>query len=120
MVVVDTVDDPVKPCADALLGLEVEYHAVHPVLGERPEQVAGGDQVGHRPARPVDEALDQQDRDDRHEHDQRDGPVHPRELLEQGRVEHPRRCTEDLAAAEALEVVCAARCHTQNDTSRAR
>ena len=45
MVVVDAVDDPVEPRAEALLGLEVEDEPVHPVLGERPEDVAGEHQA---------------------------------------------------------------------------
>ena len=45
MVVVDAVDDPVEPGAEAVLGLEVEDQPVHPVLRERPEDVAGEHQA---------------------------------------------------------------------------
>ena len=47
MVVVDAVDDPVQPRPDALLRLEVEHQAVHPVLGQRPEEIAAEHEAHH-------------------------------------------------------------------------
>ena len=46
MVVVDAVDDPVHPRAEALLGLEVEHDPVQPVLEQRPQRVATDRQPG--------------------------------------------------------------------------
>ena len=52
VVVVDAVDHPVQPRADPVLGLEVEDHAVDPVLGERPQQVAAERVAERRPRSP--------------------------------------------------------------------
>ncbi len=41
MIVVDAVDDPVHPRAEALLRLEVEDDPVQPVLEQRPQRIAG-------------------------------------------------------------------------------
>ena len=100
MVVVDAVDDPMEPRADAVLGLEVEHEAVHPVLGQRPEDVAPEHeaddlQCGRLPAR-----ADHEQRDDRgHEDDDRDHRMHPRKPVQQVRLEHPRRGLEDVCPA---------------------
>ena len=40
MIVVDAVDHPVQPGADAVLGLEVEDDPVQPVLEQGPDDVA--------------------------------------------------------------------------------
>ena len=91
VVVVDAVDDPVEPGADALLGLEVEDQPVHPVLGERPEDVAAEHQADHLNRRRLAASADRErDHDRRHEDDQRDHRMDAREPVEEVRVEHPR------------------------------
>ena len=101
------------------LGLEVEHDPVQPVLGQRPEQVAAEQPQGVSPARPVDEALDQQNTIAGHEQDRRHRRVHARELVEQVGVEHPRRGLEDLAAAQAVQILCRTRCHALKIARRA-
>ena len=46
VVVVDAVDDEVKPGADRVVGLPVEDQPVEPVLGERPDEDAERDEQG--------------------------------------------------------------------------
>ena len=67
MVVVDAVDDPVEPGAESVLGLEVEDQPVHPVLGERPEDVAGEHEADHLDRRGLAASADGE-----RDHDRRD------------------------------------------------
>ena len=50
MLVVDAMDDPVHARSDPTVGLEVEDDAVQPILEQRPQRIAAGEQsdrLGH-------------------------------------------------------------------------
>ena len=96
-----------QPCADALLGLEVEHDPVQPVLGQRPEQVAAERATAASPSRRRARSARTTTRkhDHRAEQDRRHRRVHARELVEQVGVEHARRGAQHVAAAQALELV---------------
>jgi hypothetical protein len=86
----DAVDDPVQPRAEAGIGLEVEHQAVHPVLGERPEQPAPREPGEHGERAGLTEADDEQDRDRREEEEQGHRVMDARELVQPVAVEHAR------------------------------
>ena len=82
VVVVDAVDDPVQPCAELALRLEMEDRAVDPVLGERPERVPAEEAEPRLPQRKASERECSENDDRRGEEKQRrDGPA-PRESVE--------------------------------------
>jgi hypothetical protein len=110
VVVVHAVDDPVQPRAEPLLGLEVEDHAVDPVLRQRPEEVAAHEQADHRKGGDALRGEHDQDHDRRHEDEHRHGRVDARQLVEQFVLEHPRRGAEQVGSAAGF--------HAANTKSR--
>ena len=84
MVVMDAVDDEVKPAADRMIRLPVEYEAVKPVLGERPDQETEREEAdqGGRAVAPVGAQPDPGD-DNGHEDDCRHRGMDPREIVEE-------------------------------------
>ena len=109
VVVVNPVDDPVQPGADALLGLEVEDQPVHPVLGEGPEDVAGQHQPDHLSCRGLTASADgERDHDRRDEDQDRDHRMDARQPVEDVRVEHPRRGLQRICPPTVHGLECSA------------
>ncbi len=98
VVVVDAVDDPVKACADPILGLEVKDDPVQPVLEERPRQVAADEEAGEDEHGEMLKGEDREHNDRRREDDHRHRRMHAREEVEQAGVEHPRRRAQRVCA----------------------
>ena len=100
MVVVDAVDHPVQPPADAVVRLEVEEGAVAPVLAESPEEIPGG-RCEQRLAEPeVAHAEKAEDRHHRQEHDGRCGGMGPGQAVERRRRKDRRRGFERIGAGD--------------------
>ncbi len=99
VVMVDAVDDPVHPCSQTVLGLEVEDEPVQPVLEQGPDRIAGGEQKHHRADAHLREAPGGHQHDGRHEDHHRDGRVHARERIQDARLEHRRRGAQHIRAA---------------------
>ena len=98
MVVMHSVDHPVEPRADAVLGLEVEDDAVQPVLDKRPGEVAAGsladDWKGSLALK-----RERREQGDRRQEDQgRYGRMHAGEPVEQSGGEDRRGGPELLGA----------------------
>jgi hypothetical protein len=96
VVVVDAVDNPVEAGARSGLRLEVEDQPVDPVLHQRPEQPAAGDQPDRLAGAQVGRAEREQDRDRGQEDQRRNDWVHARQAVEQVRLEHPRGGLENV------------------------
>src|SRR3954447_7485268 len=98
MVVMDAVDEEVQPRADSALGLEAEHDAVQPVLGQRPQQVADGDQPEHGQEANPPQGEHEAGHDHRRVEHDRHQMVHAREPIHEGRPEERRRGLQPLRA----------------------
>jgi hypothetical protein len=99
----------VQPCAQAILGLEVEDQPVHPVLGERPEDVAGEHEPDHLDRRGLPAGADGERRHDRRNEDhERDHRMDAGQAVEDVRVEHPRRCLQRICPSRVQGLECSA------------
>jgi hypothetical protein len=76
MLVMHAVDEEVQLRAPSLLGLEVEDHAMDPVLRQRPHEIAAGNQADRREHGGAAEAENEQHGDRRHVDHDRDQVVH--------------------------------------------
>src|SRR5258708_36562850 len=96
MVVVDAVDHPVQPRADAVVGLEVEDGAMSPVLDERPERVTTEQLDDHPAVRLVVERKTCEHEDRRQEDERGYRRVDASQPVEGRRLEDRRRGLQGL------------------------
>ena len=100
MVVVNAVDHPVQPLAEAVVGLEVEQRAVAPVLAEGPEEIAAGRGEQRLDDAEVAHAEKAEDRDRRQEQDGRGRGMGAGQAVERRRRKDRRRGVERVRARE--------------------